>query len=55
MLQLIATANGTTHQVAVQGPDGSRRGAWLALGLQDPQDIATDGTDIWIVDSGTSA
>jgi streptogramin lyase len=42
----------TTHQVDVYNADGSVRGSWQALGLQNPQDIATDGTDIWIVDAG---
>jgi hypothetical protein len=44
--------DGTTHAVAVQGPDGSRRGSWYAWGLQDPQDLTTDGTDVWVVDRG---
>src|SRR5262249_30464545 len=43
--------DGTTHQVAVQGPDGSVRGFWQALGLTSPQGIATDNQDIWIVDA----
>jgi RHS repeat-associated protein len=36
--------------VYVYGSDGTVRGGWAAGGLNQPQDIATDGTDIWIVD-----
>jgi Bacterial Ig domain/Cadherin domain/RTX calcium-binding nonapeptide repeat (4 copies) len=32
---------------------GEQLGSWQALGLSDPQGIATDGRDIWIVDAGT--
>src|SRR6185436_13109418 len=43
---------GATQQVAVQGPDGTQRAAWQPLGLTNPQGIATNGTDLWIVDAG---
>ena len=45
--------DGQSHQVIVQGPDGSVRGSWLAHGLSNPQDIATDGRDLWIVDAAS--
>jgi RHS repeat-associated protein len=41
------------HHVFVYNPDGSLRGSWLADGTNQPQDITTDGTDIWIVDDAT--
>lgn len=31
----------------------SQVGSWKALGVSSPQGMATDGTDIWIVDSST--
>jgi hypothetical protein len=40
--------------VYVYNPDGSLRGSWAAGGLNQPQDIATDGTDIWIVDNASN-
>ncbi len=45
------TVDGATHQVAVHDPSGWYLGSWLALGLRSPEGIATDGTDIWIVDA----
>lgn len=45
--------DGSTHQVAVHRPDGTIRGSWLAAGLSDPQGLATDGSDVWIVDAET--
>ena len=36
--------------VYVYQADGTPLGSWAAQGLNQPQDIATDGTDIWIVD-----
>ena len=44
--------DGTNHLVEVHGPDGWLLGSWLAEGLDQPQGIATDGTDVWIVDTG---
>ncbi len=44
---------GSTHQVGVQGADGSVIGTWRAFGLEDPQGITSDGVDTWIVDAGT--
>ncbi len=41
----------TNQQVAVYGQGGRHVGNWKALDLVDPQGIATDGTDIWIVDA----
>ena len=40
-----------THQVTVQASDGTLQGSWYAEGLVDPQGIATDDTNIWIVDA----
>src|SRR5207245_938666 len=31
---------------------GVKKGAWVPLGLSRPEDIATDGTDVWVVDAG---
>ncbi len=39
-------------RVVVQSPGGAVRGSWAAGGLQDPQDITTDGMDVWVVDAG---
>lgn len=39
--------------VYVYNAQGSLLGSWSASGLTDPQDITTDGKDIWIVDNGT--
>ncbi len=44
--------DGSSHIVSVQGPDGTVRGRWLGVGLDDPQGITTDGSDMWIVDAG---
>ena len=43
--------DGPSHQVAVYGANGKFEGSWQADGLIEPQGIATDGTDIWIVDA----
>jgi hypothetical protein len=40
-----------SHQVFVYDADGTPRGVWALSGLNQPQDITTDGTDIWIVDA----
>src|SRR5207247_8122537 len=37
--------------VFVYAADGSLRGSWDAKGINQPQDITTDGSDIWIVDN----
>ena len=37
-------------RVFVYNADGSLRGSWRAKGVASPEGIATDGTDIWIVD-----
>lgn len=47
------TIDGTTHDVVVQKADGTVQGTWLANGLQSPQGIASNGTDLWIVDAGS--
>ena len=44
-----------TQKVFVSSPSGLIRGAWVADGLTDPQGIATDGTDIWIVDAAAGS
>ncbi|HJZ57853.1 MAG TPA: hypothetical protein VKE74_23035, partial [Gemmataceae bacterium] len=44
--------DGTTHAVTVQGADGRLLGSWRAEGLVRPEDLATDGTDVWVVDAG---
>ena len=46
--------DGTSHHFAVHGPDGSFVGSWLAMGLENPQGIATDGSDLWVVDARTT-
>jgi hypothetical protein len=33
---------------------GSFSGSWAAQQLSRPQDIATNGADLWILDSGTN-
>lgn len=55
---IASNANGDTFWVIdanklvfVYNADGSLRGSWAATGLNQPQDITTNGTDIWIVDS----
>jgi hypothetical protein len=37
--------------VYVYGGDGNPQGSWTAGGLRTPEGIATDGTNIWIVDA----
>lgn len=44
---------GNTQQVAVQKVDGTSLGSWRAFGIENPQGIATDGRDVWIVDAET--
>jgi hypothetical protein len=44
--------DGTTREVTVHGSAGAGRGSWRAEGLARPEDIATDGRNIWIVDAG---
>ena len=39
--------------VETRSPDGWKLGAWRALDMQDPQGIATNGADIWLVDGMT--
>ncbi len=55
-----ATADGSTVWVAdrnqrvyVYDGDGNALGKWRALGLSQPRGIATDGTDVWIVDDAS--
>src|SRR5439155_15249499 len=40
-------------RVRVYKPDGTLRGTWTAGGISIPQDITTNGTDIWIVDAAS--
>ena len=40
------------RNVYVYNAAGTKIGGWQAKGLSQPQDITTDGTDIWIVDAG---
>lgn len=40
------------RKVYVYSSTGQALGSWTAGTLSNPTDIATDGTDIWIVDSG---
>ncbi len=47
------TIDAVTHTVAVQSSDGRLSGTWTAGGVVNPQGIATDGTDIWIVDAAS--
>lgn len=42
-----------TNEVHVHGPEGELLGRWFAEGLSNPQGVATDETDIWIVDADT--
>ncbi len=44
--------DGAARRVVVQSPGGAVRGSWAAGGLQDPQDVTTDGTDVWVADAG---
>ncbi len=43
-----------SKKVHVYDQDGKPLGSWTANGLTTPEDIATNGTDIWIVDDGTN-
>ncbi len=45
------TVDGTSFEVGVYGGSGVRLGSWMATDLTQPEGIATDGTDIWIVDA----
>src|SRR5262249_10355434 len=38
--------------VYVYSPSGTLLGSWSASGLTTPTDLATDGTDIWVLDQG---
>ena len=51
-----ANADGTTT-VTQYDPDGSARGAWRAWGVTDARDVATNGTDVWVLgrDTATNA
>lgn len=40
--------------VYVYDVDGKLLGSWVANGLTTPEDITTNGTDIWIVDDGSN-
>ncbi|HEV3082404.1 MAG TPA: PKD domain-containing protein, partial [Gemmataceae bacterium] len=40
-------------EVYVYNPDGSMRSRWYNTVSTQPQDIATDGSDVWIVDKGS--
>ena len=52
----VANADGTTD-VWGYDRDGSLRTRWRAYGVTDARDVATDGTDVWVVgkDSATNA
>jgi hypothetical protein len=51
---VVATQNiNNDKNVFVYNADGTLRGSWTALGFKQPQDIATNGTDIWIVDDAS--
>jgi hypothetical protein len=43
----------SNHTVYVYDGSGALQGSWAAGGLSQPEGIATDGTDIWIVDAGS--
>ena len=50
----VVSEEGSPERVYVYDTDGETLlGDWTAKGLTEPQGIATDGTDIWIVDSST--
>lgn len=50
----IISEEGTNDRVLVIDSSTERViGSWLPRGLDKPQGIATDGTDLWIVDSGS--
>jgi hypothetical protein len=40
--------------VYVYDTDGKLLGSWTANGLTTPEDITTNGTDVWIVDDGSN-
>lgn len=40
--------------VYVYDADGKSLGSWTANGLTTPEDVATNGTDVWIVDDGSN-
>ncbi|MCU0709665.1 MAG: hypothetical protein MUF23_15350 [Pirellula sp.] len=44
---------GSGGRINVHNGSNALLGSWQASGLSNPQDIATDGTDIWIVDAGS--
>jgi RHS repeat-associated protein len=51
----VVSEEGSNERVYVYDTDGETLlGNWTAKGLSDPHGIATDGTDIWIVDDGTN-
>ncbi|QGQ30125.1 Ig-like domain-containing protein [Gimesia maris] len=52
-IQPVLWTVGGAQQVAVQKVDGTLIGSWRAVGIEDPQGIATGGDDIWIVDAAT--
>jgi hypothetical protein len=41
-------------QVHIYKPDGTHVGNWIADFVKKAQDIATDGSDMWIVDDGSN-
>jgi hypothetical protein len=41
-------------KVYVYDGAGVLLGSWIAFGLDKPEDITTNGTDVWIVDEGTN-
>ena len=44
----------SNKKVYVYDQDGKLLGSWTANGLTTPEDITTNGTDIWIVDDGSN-
>ncbi|HID23007.1 MAG TPA: tandem-95 repeat protein, partial [Planctomycetaceae bacterium] len=44
---------GSTGTVFVYNTDGTLQGSWQAAGLNQPEGIATEGTDLWIVDAAS--
>ncbi|MCO8125241.1 polymorphic toxin-type HINT domain-containing protein [Stieleria sp. TO1_6] len=51
----VISEEGSRERVYVYDSDGETLlGDWTARGLSAPEGIATDGTDIWIVDDGTN-
>jgi len=43
----------SSRAIVVQGPTGTLKGYWTASDVSQPSGIATDGTDIWIVDAAS--